>query len=108
MGTACGDRGVAMTPARGACRAAMLALVLAALGGCAAVGVGYGGPVGSAYIGGYYEPYGYPYGGWGPGYRVGPPRGGVHRAPPRQRPYRAAPGNRPTPSLPSRPPRPHR
>ena len=89
-------------------RAGLMAALLVILGGCAAVGVGYEGNVGGAYVGGYYEPYGYPYGGWGPGYRVGPPRGVIHRAPPRQRPYRPAPLQRPTPSLPSRPPRPHR
>lgn len=39
---------------------------------------GYGGGVDVGYAGGFYEPGGYEYGGWGPGYRVGPPRGGVH------------------------------
>jgi len=92
-----------MSAPRTILRAALLGMLLAALGGCAAVGVGYDGNVGGGYIGGYYEPYGYPYGGWGPGYRVGPPRGVVHRAQPRQRPYRPAPLHRPTPSLPSRP-----
>ena len=29
-----------------------------------------------AYAGSFYEPGGYEYGGWGRGYRVGPPRGG--------------------------------
>ena len=45
---------------------------LVALAACV-VG-GYGGDVG--YVGGVYVPGGYDYGGWGPGYRVGPPRGG--------------------------------
>jgi|HubBroStandDraft_3_1064219.scaffolds.fasta_scaffold997319_2 hypothetical protein len=49
---------------------------LLALTGCL-VG-GYGGSaavVGVGYDAGFYEPGGYEYGGWGPGYRVGPPRG---------------------------------
>jgi hypothetical protein len=37
---------------------------------------GYEGDVGVGYVGGVYGPGGYDYGGWGPGYRVGPPRGG--------------------------------
>jgi hypothetical protein len=36
---------------------------------------GYDGDVGVGYVGGVYEPGGYEYGGWGGGYRVGPPRG---------------------------------
>jgi hypothetical protein len=51
-------------------------LVLTSLAGCV-VG-GYGGGVGLGYVGGVYEPGGYEYGGWGPGYRVGPPRGDEH------------------------------
>jgi hypothetical protein len=39
----------------------------------ACVGVGYDD---GGYVGGVYEPYGYDYGGWGRGYRVGPPRDG--------------------------------
>ncbi|MFZ1545974.1 MAG: hypothetical protein WAT12_02585, partial [Candidatus Nitrotoga sp.] len=59
---------------------------------------------------GYYEPsYGVAYGGWGPGYRVGPPlRDGVRRpdhgrnhAPPHT--YRPAPTSHPMPSIPTRP-----
>lgn len=76
---------------------------LAALGACAVtgVGVGYDGP---EYVGGFYEPYGYDYGGWGRGYRVGPPRGG-ERGPGGggARPYRSAPQSRPMPSIPGRP-----
>jgi hypothetical protein len=52
--------------------------VLVVLAACVAEGYGgegYGGGVG--YVGGYYEPGGYEYGGWGSGYRVGPPRGGA-------------------------------
>ena len=51
-------------------------LVRTSLAGCV-VG-GYGGGVGVGYVGGVYEPGGYEYGGWGPGYRVGPPRGGEY------------------------------
>jgi hypothetical protein len=54
-------------------------LVLAGIYACVATGVGYDGDVGVVgvdYVGGYYEPGGYAYGGWGGGYRVGPPRGG--------------------------------
>jgi hypothetical protein len=49
-------------------------LALLALAACV-VG-GYDGDVGVGYVGGVYEAGGYEYGGWGPGYRVGPPRGG--------------------------------
>jgi hypothetical protein len=54
---------------------ALLAAAAAALAACAVEGVGYGGPdVGVSYVGGFYEPFGYEYGGWGRDYRVGPPR----------------------------------
>jgi hypothetical protein len=54
--------------------AGVLAIVMLA----ACVAAGYDGDDGGVgYVGGYYEPYGYVYGGWGPGYRVGPPRGGA-------------------------------
>ncbi len=68
------------------------ALFVATLSGC---GVGYGG--------GYYESN-VEYGGWGPGYRVGPGRRGDRRedhgggAP---HAYRSAPEGRSAPSLPS-------
>jgi len=52
-------------------------LVVAGLAGCAVEGGGYD-AVGVGYVGGFYEPYGYEYGGWGRGYRVGPPRGDFH------------------------------
>lgn len=70
----------------------------AALGACAVEGAGYGGPdVGVGYVGDFYEPYGYAYGDWAPGYRVGPPRNHDHE------PHgRAAPGRAP-PSIPTRP-----
>jgi len=80
---------------------------------CAVTGVGVEGSVG--YDGGYYEPYGYDYGGWGVGYRVGPGRCCDHRDDHRDdhhdvgrdRPghapaYRPAPAGRSAPSIPSR------
>ena len=85
---------------------AMASLLLCA---CEVTGVGVEGSVG--YDGGYYEPYGYDYGGWGAGYRVGPGRccdrrddhhdvgrGHAGRAPA----YRPAPAGRSAPSIPSR------
>jgi hypothetical protein len=55
------------------------------------------------YVGGGYEPSGYAYGGWGPGYHVGPGRGGERRAEqPAARAYRPAPRSRPAPSIPTR------
>ncbi len=82
------------------CMIALLALLASA---CAGPGYGYDEGVG---IGaGYYEPYGYDYGGWGPGYAVGPYRGG--HGPDRGgggRPghaYRSAPASRSAPSIPS-------
>jgi len=85
--------------------AAFGALVLTVLCACEVTGVGVDGSVGVGYAAGYYEPYGYEYGGWGPGYHVGPGRGGDHRPdPPRQsHTYRSAPASRPTPSIPNRP-----
>jgi len=45
------------------------------LSGCVAAGYDDGNVgVGVGYVGGFYEPWGYDYGGWGGGYRVGPPR----------------------------------
>jgi len=64
------------------CRRRSVKLALTALASLAAAAcaVGYGGPDGyydsdAGYVGGYYEPWGYEYGGWGGGYYVGPPRG---------------------------------
>lgn len=86
--------------------------LLCGLFGCAVTGVGVEGSVG--YDGGYYEPYGYDYGGWGVGYRVGPgrccdrrddrhdhpvDRGRGGRAPA----YHPAPAGRSAPSIPGRP-----
>ena len=84
------------------------ALALTVLYACAVTGVG--GTVGYGYDAGYYEPWGYDYGGWGYGYRVGPGRGGDRRGGDshggdsrgghQSRPYRPAPESRPTPSIP--------
>lgn len=77
--------------------------------GCAVYGGGYGydGSVGVGIGLDYYEPYGVEYGGWGPGYRVGPSRDGDHRPdrgggplPPHA--YRSAPASHSMPSIPSR------
>jgi hypothetical protein len=89
--------------------------LLVCLGGCVAVG-GYDGP--SGYYGGsvvgygvdFYQPYGYNYGGWQPGYRVGPPlRGGFNRPgrsyshPSGGPSYHPAAQSRPMPSIPMHP-----
>jgi hypothetical protein len=91
----------------------LIVVVSAALGGCV-VGGGYdggGGYEGGADVGygvGFYEPYGYDYGGWGPGYGVGPPRRGFDRpgrsgSHPAPHPaYRPASPSRSMPSLPTR------
>jgi hypothetical protein len=75
--------------------AALGLLLLPVLSGCLVRG---------GYVVGGYEPSGYEYGRWGPGYRVGPPRGGERRAgAPSQPPsYRPASGSRPSPSIPTR------
>jgi hypothetical protein len=88
---------VAMTVATGICS-------------CAVTGVGVEGDVGVGYSGGYYEPYGYDYGGWGGTYLVGPGRGFDHRGDDRHfdhhgghpPAYRPAPPGRSAPSLPHR------
>jgi hypothetical protein len=77
---------------------ALLAVAAMALvAGCAVSDGGYG--YGSV---DYYEPYGFGYGGWGPGYGVAPFRGdhrfvGFHGA----HAFRGAPAGRPMPSLPA-------
>jgi len=92
------------------------ATLLTLLYACTVTGVGVEGSVG--YDGGYYEPYGYDYGGWGLGYRVGPSRCCEHRddrrgdrrddhAGDRGRggrapAYRPAPAGRAAPSIPGR------
>ncbi len=59
---------------------------------------------GVGYDAGYYEPYGYDYGGWGGDYRVGPGRGGDRRGggphPGARGGYRPAPASRGAPSIP--------
>jgi hypothetical protein len=70
------------------------------LSACEVTGVGVDGSVGVGYDAGYYEPYGYDYGGWGRGYRVGPGRGGDRRGDHPGHSYRPAPSSRPTPSIP--------
>jgi hypothetical protein len=50
---------------------ALVALTACLVGGYGGADVG----VGVGYAGAVYEPGGYEYGGWGPAYRVGPPRG---------------------------------
>lgn len=77
--------------------------------GCVVPGDGYGYDtrVGVGIGLGYYEPYGAFYGGWGPGYNVGPihgdhyrpDRGGGRRTP---HVYRSAPRSQSMPSIPSR------
>ena len=59
----------------------------------------------AGYVGGVYEPPGYVYGSWGPGYHVGPPPRGGERRPERAspRPYRPPPPDRRAPSIPTRP-----
>jgi squid-like protein/heterogeneous nuclear ribonucleoprotein A1/A3 len=100
------------------------------LAGCAVTGVGVGYDGGDDYVGGFYEPYGYDYGGWGGGYGVGPRwgdrgrgdgrggnhgtdgRGGDHRPGPGPghgqgagggRPFHGAPPSRGMPSIPHSP-----
>lgn len=98
---------------------ALGAMALTMLIACEVTGVGVDSSVGVGYDSGYYEPYGYDYGGWGGAYRVGPSRccehrddhghgghdgrgghdGHVGHAPA----YRPAPVGRPAPSIPGRP-----
>jgi hypothetical protein len=80
--------------------AALGAVAVTLLYACAVDGVGVDTTVGVGYVGGYYEPYGYDYGGWGGGYRVGPGRGGDRRGDHPSHSYRPAPASRPTPSIP--------
>ncbi len=93
-----------MTPQRHAL--SMLATI-GIVAGCLVGPGGYDGTAGVGYVGGYYAPGGYDYGGWGHGYRVAPPRGG----PPEGHGGRGAPargdapvghGGRAAPSIPSR------
>ncbi len=79
-------------------------LLLVVAQACVAPGGVYDEGASVSYGVGFYEPYGYEYGGWGPGYRVGPPRGGERRPDHRAHPpaYRPAPSGRPMPSIPNR------
>jgi len=85
---------------------AMILMLASTVTGCV-VGGGYDSGASVDYGIGFYEPYGYEYGGWGPGYGVGPPRRGYdrgdrghgHAAP--HPAYRPAAPSRPMPSLPS-------
>lgn len=63
-------------------------------------GGGYDGGPEVGYVGTYYEPSGYYYGGWDRGYHVGPGRGGERRSGATHA-YRAAPTSRSTPSIPN-------
>lgn len=91
----------------------LIVLLFAVLGRCVSAG-GYNGGYGyddASSVGygvGFYEPHGYDYGGWRPGYRVGPPRTGNERRArsdsPSPRPaYRPAAQSRPMPSIPTHP-----
>jgi hypothetical protein len=82
--------------------AALGGLAVVVLCACEVSGVGVDGEVGVGYDAGYYQPYGYDYGGWGGGYHVGPGRGGDRRGGQPSHAYRPAPASRPTPSIPSR------
>jgi hypothetical protein len=109
-----------VTPLRG--RGAVIALLFGLntflLASCAATNGGYASST-DVHIGvDYYDPWFGDYGGWGPGYRVGPPRRIMPRPdfdggrPPHGAGYRPAPGAHPIPTIPSRPhprgPRPRR
>ena len=106
---------------RGAVIALLIGLNTFLLASCAVTDGGYGYSTDVRIGLDYYDPwfgnYG-DYGGWGPGYRVGPPRQIMPRPDfdrgrlPHRGGYRPAPGAHPVPSIPSRPhprgPRPRR
>jgi hypothetical protein len=88
----------------------LIVVLFTAVAGCVAVGGydgGYDGGATGSYGVGFYEPFGYDYGGWQPGYRVGPPpRGGYDHAArsnsrPSQPTYHPAPPSRSIPSIPA-------
>ncbi len=83
----------------------MLCMLTVLLFGCFIPGGGYGYDDGGGIGGAYYEPFGFDYGGWGPGYHVAPYRGGDHRPVSggghTARAYRSAPASRSMPSIPS-------
>jgi hypothetical protein len=82
-------------------------VLLTFVSACVVPGEGYERSSGVAYGVNYYEPSGHAYGGWPPGYKVAPPRGGDPHAeharyePPPQA-YRPAPSSRQLPSIPTR------
>jgi hypothetical protein len=86
----------------------LVGLYTALLAGCVVVdggyGYGYGDGVGGDVGLDYYEPFGMNYGGWSPGYRVGPSRGEGQRGSGQssQHSYRSAPASHSAPSIPSR------
>lgn len=83
----------------------VIGLSSVSLSGCVVADGGYGYGGGGVGVGvDYYEPYGAIYGGWGPGYRVGPYRDGGRsdRGGGRAHAYRSAPASRSMPSIPSR------
>ena len=93
---------------RAAAIAVLAGLNAVLLSACAVTGGGYGYSTEASIGLDYYDPWFGDEGGWGPGYRVGPPRrpgprpgAGPGHPPPRA--YRPAPGGRPMPSIPSRP-----
>lgn len=77
------------------------AVLLWMLSACTVTGAGVGVDYDAGYDAGYYEPWGYDYGGWGPGYRVGPGRDGDRRGDHSPHGYRPAPSSRSMPSIPS-------
>ena len=87
---------------------AAIVMPLAAAAICGCVSAGYGGGGSVSYDSGYYEPYGYDYGGWGQSYYVAPWRGrrddrdrhDEHHDRPHAPAYRPAPHEHPHPSLP--------
>jgi hypothetical protein len=82
-----------------------IGLCAGVLSGCVAEGGGYGYNDNVAVGVGldYYEPYGAVYGGWGPGYRVAPFRGGDYHGVRggAGHAYRSAPASHAMPSIPS-------
>jgi hypothetical protein len=98
--------------ARGAVIALLIGLNISLLASCAVTDAGYGYSTDVRIGVDYYDPWFGDYsdfGGWGPGYRVGPPRRIMPRPdfdrgrPPHAGSYRPAPGAHPIPSIPSRP-----
>ncbi|MGO9445476.1 MAG: hypothetical protein ACLPXB_11950 [Thiobacillaceae bacterium] len=93
---------------RGSAIAFVIGLSTVPLSGCVVPGGGYGYDNGGGVDIGvdYTEPYGAVYGGWGPGYAVGPVRGGNYSperggGQPAQHAYRSAPASHSMPSIPT-------